>query len=75
MDPLAPRRRVGKVYIYPLPDGWEVSGYYRRNERDLWHPYLVALDADLQLLTLKLSEQDPDIVERAEHDDRVEVLP
>ena len=75
VDPLAPRRRVGKVYIYPRPDGWEVSGYYRRNERDLWHPYLVGLDTDLQLISLKLSEQDPDIIERAQQDDRIEVLP
>ena len=52
VDPLAPRRRVGKVYVYPLQAGWEVSGYYRRDEQDLWHPYLVVLDADLQLVAL-----------------------
>ena len=75
VDPLAPQRRVGKVYIYPLEAGWEISGFYRRDKRDLWHPYLVLLDTDLQLVLLKLSEQDPDIVERAKHDVRVEVLP
>ena len=75
VDPLAPQRRVGKVYVYPQQDGWEVSGYYRRDERDLWHPFLVVLDADLQLVSLKLSEQDPDIVERARRDARIEVLP
>ena len=75
VDPLAPQRRVGKVYIYPLQSGWEVSGFYRRDERDLWHPYLVVLDTDLQLVSLKLSEQDPDVLKRAEQDAKVEVLP
>ena len=75
VDPIAPQRRVGKVYIYPVEAGWEVSGYYRRDERDLWHPYLVVLDPELKLVSLKLSEQDPDIVERAQEDDRIEVLP
>ena len=75
VDALAPQRRVGKVYIYPLAAGWEVSGYYRRDERDLWHPYLIVLDNDLQLVSLKLSEQDPGVLERARHDARIEVLP
>lgn len=75
VDPLAPQRRVGKVYIYPRQDGWEVSGYYRRDKNDLWHPYLVVLDTDLQMVSLKLSEQDPDIVERAGRNARIEVLP
>jgi hypothetical protein len=33
------------------------------------------LDTDLQLVSLTLSEQDPDILERAERDARVEVSP
>jgi hypothetical protein len=41
-DPLAPNRIAGKVYIYPAENGWEVSGHYRRNASDRWHPFLIA---------------------------------
>jgi len=56
VDPLAPDRVVGKAYVYPSSSGWEVSGFYRRDARDLWHPYLVTLDATLQLAHLKISD-------------------
>ena len=75
VDPLEPNRRVGKAYIYPLENGWEVSGYYRRSERDLWHPYLVNLDSELELVALKVSEQHEDVIERARGDDRITVMP
>ena len=47
VDPLAPRRKVGKVYVYAESPGWAVSGYYRRDDGDAWHPYLVYLAEDL----------------------------
>ena len=75
VDPLEPNRRVGKAYIYPLENGWEVSGFYRRSERDLWHPYLVNLDSELELVALKVSEQHEDVIERAREDDRITVMP
>jgi len=56
VDPLAPDRVVGKAYVYPAGVGWEVSGFYRRDARDLWHPYLVTLDSSLQLEHLKISD-------------------
>ena len=56
VDPLAPDRVVGKAYVYPVNPGWEVSGIYRRNAQDLWHPYLLTLDASLQLAHLKISD-------------------
>lgn len=56
VDPLAPDRVVGKAYVYPADAGWEVSGFYRRDERDLWHPYLVTMDAGLALVHLKISD-------------------
>lgn len=56
VDPLAPDRHVGKVYVFAKGQGWEVSGYYRRNERDDWHPYLMTLSADLQMLRLKVGD-------------------
>ncbi|NIL93252.1 MAG: hypothetical protein GTO71_02160 [Woeseiaceae bacterium] len=71
VDPLAPDRKVGKTYIYRAGDGWEVSGYYQRNEDDRWHPYLVTLDAAHALIQLKV--QDPALVDNA--DPRIEVLP
>ena len=46
VDPLAPQRKVGKVYVYRSESGWEVSGYYRRGEGDLWHPYLMWMAPD-----------------------------
>lgn len=56
VDPLAPDRVVGKTYVYPRDDGWDVSGFYRRDENDLWHPYLIALDANLALMQLRVSD-------------------
>ncbi len=56
VDPLQPDRVVGKAYVYPAGRGWEVSGFYRRSAQDLWHPYLVTLDASLELLHLKISD-------------------
>ena len=49
VDPLAPNRKVGKVYVYAEPPGWAVSGYYRRGEQDRWHPFLVTLGEDMSL--------------------------
>jgi len=71
VDPLEPQRKVGKVYIYPVEDGWEVSGFYRRNEDDRWHAWLMLLDPALGLQLLKV--QDPAVAGRAEMDALVEI--
>lgn len=73
VDPLAPDRVIGKTYIYRVRNGWEVSGYYRRGENDLWHPYLLTLDKSLALTHLKIS--DKSLLGRATADSRLEVLP
>lgn len=73
VDPLAPQRKVGKVYIYPLPDGWEVSGYYRRNDDDRWHPYLMGLDNGLVLRSLKIQDRDAALGELASRNAALEV--
>jgi len=73
VDPLAPNRKAGKVYVYAEAPGWAVSGYYRRGEQDRWHPYLVTLDETLSLTHLKV--QDPLLLERAAVDPRLEVSP
>jgi len=72
IDPLAPNRKVGKVYVYAEPPGWAVSGYYRRGDEDQWRPYLATLDEALSLLKLKV--QDPVIDEQAASDPRLEAI-
>lgn len=73
VDPLSPDRVVGKAYVYPASEGWEVSGFYRRNAQDLWHPYLVTLGAETDLLHLKIS--DTSLLSRSGEGDVLEVLP
>lgn len=72
VDALAPNRKVGKTYVYPNGDGWEVSGYYRRSADDRWHPYLMSLSGSIELEHLKV--QDPELVNRAENDPRLEAV-
>ena len=73
VDALAPDRKIGKTYVYRADEGWELSGYYRRSDSDLWHPYLMTLD-DSELLThLKVS--DPALLNRATDNSVLEVLP
>jgi len=71
VDPLAPDRKVGKTYIYPEGAGWAVSGYYRRDAADRWHPFLLSLTDTLELHHLKV--QDAALSERAAFDSRIEI--
>lgn len=73
VDPLAPNRKVGKAYVYRHDGGWQVSGHYRRDAADAWHPYLATLDAAYQIIHLKV--RDPDVAARPAADPVVEVLP
>jgi len=75
VDPLSPNRKVGKVYVYPESEGWAVSGYYRRDESDRWHPYLMQLRADHSLTSLKLQDLSPQLLERAKSDPLLEISP
>ncbi|NCF15075.1 MAG: hypothetical protein GWP62_07200 [Gammaproteobacteria bacterium] len=63
VDPLAPNRKVGKVYIYAEEPGWAVSGYYRRDDNDRWHPYLLHMTADLEMHAFKAEDEALDIKE------------
>lgn len=56
VDPLSPNRRVGRSYVYRSGDGWEVSGFYRRDEDDSWHPYLMQLDQAQKIRQLKVQD-------------------
>ena len=77
VDPLATNRKVGKAYIYPNDDkgdngGWVVSGFYRRDENDRWHPFLMTLNADLLVEHLKVRDNNQELLERAENDPKFE---
>lgn len=75
VDALATNRKVGKVYIYPAADGWDVSGYYRRDDNDRWHPYLLSVTKDLQLASLKVKDEDPALLQQAASDPLLDVTP
>ncbi len=72
-DPLATNRVAGKVYIYPTDDGWEVSGYYRRNESDRWHPFLISLNAHIDLVSLSVRDADDSLGAAASVDPKFSV--
>ncbi len=78
VDPLAPSRVIGKSYIYPADSGWQLSGYYRRQDRgpnERWHPYLMSLDDELKLLTLSVQDRDQQLKASAAADPRFSVEP
>ena len=56
VDPVSPDRKIGKSYIYPTDSGWEVSGHYRRDDTDHWHPFLMALDSNASLAKLSVRD-------------------
>lgn len=72
-DPLAQNRVAGKVYIYPTDNGWEVSGYYRRNESDRWHPFLMSLNANIDLVSLSVRDADESLGAAASVDPKFSV--
>lgn len=73
VDPLAPDRKIGKVYVYPTADGWQVSGHYRRSDEDRWHPWLMSLDGDARLRSLAVRDPDPALAARAAADPKLSV--
>lgn len=81
IDPLDPSRVIGKTYIYPHSMGWELSGFYRRNKLagqvrdDRWHPYLMTLTPELELLTLSVQDKNTRLVELSVADTAFTVTP
>lgn len=73
VDPLATDRKVGKSYIYPADGGWEVSGHYRRIGTDDWHPFLMALDTNVQLVSLLVRDDDQQVIEAAKNNPKLSV--
>jgi hypothetical protein len=74
VDALAKDHKVGDSYVWPNEAGFEVSGFYRRDSGDHWHPFLMQLDQDSELISLSvgdgnerllgLSSQDPQFLAR-----------
>ena len=75
VDPLAPDRKIGKSYIWPVEGGWEVSGYYRRDGSDHWHPYLMNLDSASGLRSLAVRDGNQRLIGMSAQDDRFSAIP
>lgn|SRR5690606_34206109 len=73
VDPVSPSRKIGKSFIYPADAGWEISGHYRRNEADRWHPFLMAINRDHQLLSLSVRDTADNFSPAALQDPKLEV--
>lgn len=72
-DPLAPNRIAGKVYIYPAEYGWDVSGHYRRGASDRWHPFMMSLSMNIELISLSVRDDDEKMAAAAEDDPKLSV--
>ena len=75
VDPLAPDRKVGKTYIWPADSGWEVSGYYRRDPQDPWHPFLMSLDASSALTSLAVKDSNERLIGMSVQDPNFSAVP
>lgn len=70
VDPLQRNPAAGKTYIYPADGGWQVSGHYRRPPAVDWRPWLMTLDADRRLESLKVRDDEPRVRALARIDPR-----
>jgi len=75
VDPLAPDRNVGKTYIWPADDGWDVSGYYRRDTKDRWHPFLMRLDSSSELISLAVKDSNERLIGMSAQDPKFSAVP
>ncbi len=75
VDPVSPNRKVGKTYIYPAGDGWEVSGHYRRDDADRWHPYLMSLDSAAGLESLAVRDANDRLIGMSSQDLKFSAIP
>jgi len=75
VDPLAPNRKVGKTYIWPVDTGWEVSGFYRRDQQDRWHPFLMNLDSSSRLTLLAVKDSNERLIGMSARDPKFAAVP
>jgi len=75
VDPVSPNRKIGKAYIYPAAGGWEVSGHYRRNEDDAWHPFLMSLSGEAGLESLAVRDANDRLIGMSAQDSKFSAVP
>ena len=75
VDPVAPNRKIGKTYVYPAGDGWELSGHYRRDDADRWHPFLMSLDHDAGLESLAVRDSNERLIGMSSRDPKFSAVP
>ncbi len=75
VDPLQPNHKIGDSYILPADQGWQVSGYYRRQDDDQWHPFLVDLTSESELTLLSVKDANDDLIRRAMLDPLFSAIP
>lgn len=75
VDPVSPNRKVGKVFIYPAGGGWEISGHYRRDQNDPWHPYLMSLNGDAGLESLVVRDGNDRLIDMSAQDPKFSAVP
>ncbi len=64
---------AGKVYLYPMDNGWELSGHYRRAGEKKWHAYLMSLDENVALVSLFVQDADQRMLELAHSDPKLDI--
>lgn len=75
VDPLAANRKVGKVYVYPTDTGWDISGHYRRAPGDSWHPFLMSLDPQGELVSLAVKDANERLIGMSAQDPKFSAVP
>ncbi len=75
VDAVSPASKVGKSYVYPTDDGWELSGHYRRDENDRWHPYLMLLNGDAGLKSLAVQDGNDRLIGMSAQDPKFSAVP
>ena len=75
VDAVSPASKVGKSYIYPTDDDWELSGHYRRDENDRWHPYLMVLNGDAGLKSLAVQDGNDRLIGMSAQDPKLSAVP
>ncbi len=75
VDAVSPASKVGKSYIYPTDNGWELSGHYRRDENDRWHPYLMVLNGDAGLKSLAVQDGNDRLIGMSAQDPKFSAVP
>jgi hypothetical protein len=75
VDAVSPASKVGKSYIYPTDDDWELSGHYSRDENDRWHPYLMVLNGDAGLKSLAVQDGNDRLIGMSAQDPKFSAVP